>query len=84
MWISRAKRVREGGWMSRMPWRRSRVETRRRSFCPLEALLRSRSRVVVRRIATAEFSSREQCSSKVHVSPLERFSHHSTRILLAA
>ena len=35
-----------------MPWRRSRVETRRRSFWPLEARESRRSRVVVKRIAT--------------------------------
>lgn len=52
MYISRAKREREGGWIKRMPWRRSRVEIRRRSFWPLEALERRRSRQVVRRSAT--------------------------------
>lgn len=34
MYISREKREREGGCMRRIPWRRSRVETIRRSFWP--------------------------------------------------
>lgn len=41
-----------------MPWRRERVETRRRSFWPLLALERRRSRVVVSLIATVDGAAR--------------------------
>jgi len=38
--------------MRRVPWRRSRVETRRRSFVPEVDFERRRSRVEIRRIET--------------------------------
>lgn len=34
MYISRAKRERDGGWRRRIPWIRSRLDTIRRSFWP--------------------------------------------------
>lgn len=54
MYISRAKREREGGWRRRVPWIRSRVEMMRRSFVPLLPRPRRCSRQDIRRIATGE------------------------------
>ncbi len=39
--------------MRRTPWRRSSVETRRRSLAPVEDLESRRSRHAIRRIATS-------------------------------